>query len=214
MGGIRIVQLEKRYSDRVVLEDVSLEVKPGCLYALLGESGSGKTTLIRSIAGLTPIDGGRLEIAGRDAGPRWGIPAEERKVGVVFQDLALWPHMRVWENVAFPLEATVPRLKRERRARETLDRVRLPVGHDRYPHEISGGERRRVALARALVSEPEALLLDEPFSDLNVTLRDELMALVWDFAKDRQAAVIHATHVREEALAFADRLGILALRHL
>lgn len=210
MGGIRIRDLEKRFGRRAVLDGLSLEVAPGDLLSILGESGTGKTTLIRAVAGLCPIDAGTIEIGGREAArPGREAPPEDRRVGIVFQDLALWPHMTVWENATFPVEGTWSRKERRRRAGEVLDRVRLPHGHDRYPHEISGGEGRRTALARALVREPEVLLLDEPFSDLELSLRDELMGLVWDFARDRGVAVIHATHIQEEALAFADRLAIL-----
>ena len=210
VGGIRVVHLKKRFAHGAVLEDISLDVPPGSLLSILGESGTGKTTLIRAVAGLCPIDAGTIEIGGREvAGPSGDLPPEERRCGVVFQDLALWPHMKAWENVAFPLEGTLSRADREREARKTLRRVRLREGHDRRPQEISGGERRRVALARALVGKPELLLLDEPFSDLQRSLRDELMMLLWDYAREREVAVVHVTHIQEEALAFADRLGIL-----
>ncbi|MCZ6688478.1 MAG: ABC transporter ATP-binding protein [Planctomycetota bacterium] len=210
MGGIRIVQLEKKFGGRKVLDHFSLDVPAGCFLSLLGKSGAGKTTLIRSVAGLCPIDGGTIRIGDRDvAGSGRDIPPDQRGVGIVFQDLALWPHMRVWENVAFPLEGTLSRRDRRRRAIEALVEVRLEDRQDSYPHEISGGEQRRVALARALVGEPEVLLLDEPFSDLESSLREELMDRVRELASRRGVAAIHATHIQEEALAFADRLAVL-----
>lgn len=210
MGGVRISHLKKSFRDTPVLVDLTLEIPSGRLLSVLGESGTGKTTLIRAVAGLAEIDEGTIEIGGHQvARPGHQTRPEERRVGIVFQDLALWPHMKVWENVAFPLEGTHTRPERRRRAGELLEAVRLPSGHQRYPHEISGGERRRVALARALVRKPEILLLDEPFSDLQGALRDDLMMMVWDFARDRDVAVLHATHIQEEALAFADRLAVL-----
>jgi iron(III) transport system ATP-binding protein len=124
-------------------------------------------------------------------------------VGIVFQDLALWPHMTVRENVAFPLRGD------RDRADAILDEVRIEEGRDRLPHQISGGEKRRVALGRALARDPQVILLDEPFSDMQRGLRDDLISLVRDIARRREVAVIHTTHSPEEALAFTDRIGVL-----
>lgn len=204
MGGIHITSLTKSFSNRRILGDLTLEVSPGTLLGLLGESGSGKTTLMRAIAGLCAIDGGRIEIGGTLVQEKGFIlPPERRGVGIVFQDLALWPHMTVRENVAFPLRGD------RDRADAILDEVRIGEGRDRHPHQISGGEKQRVALARALARDPRVILLDEPFSDIQRALRDDLISLVRDIARRREAAVIHATHNPEEALAFADRIGIL-----
>ena len=206
LSTVRITRLRKSYGPEPVLYDLSLDIPAGKLVALLGESGAGKTTVLRAVAGLCAPDAGEVRFGDRRVD---GTPPERRGVGIVFQDLALFPHMRVWENVAFPLEGRLGKAERRARAVETLRSVRLERGHDAYPHEISGGEKRRVALARALAGEPEVLLLDEPFSDMQRALRDELLELVWGLARERGVPVLHATHLQEEALGFSDVVAVL-----
>jgi ABC-type Fe3+/spermidine/putrescine transport system ATPase subunit len=207
-----VVQLEhvtKSLGDHTVIHDVSLEIARGELLAMLGPSGCGKTTTLRLIAGLEVPDAGEIRIEGR-AVARAGqllVPPYERGVGLVFQDLALWPHLTVAGNLDFVLTAAkVPRVERRQRIADALALVRIGSLGDRYPHQLSGGEQQRTALARALVGRPRVLLLDEPLSsvdsELRVTLREELRALQRRLA----LTAVYVTHDREEALSLADRI--------
>ena len=197
---------------RLVLDRLGLEVGDGEVLALLGASGSGKSTLLRVVAGLTPPDAGRVLLRGRVVS-RPGVcvaPPEARGVAVVFQDLALWPHLTVGGNLAFGLRARgAPRGEERRRVAAALERVGLAGAAARVPGELSGGERQRVAIARALVLEPDLVLLDEPLSDLDVGLRDELLDLFAELFRERAAAVLYITHDPAEARRLADRVAVL-----
>jgi iron(III) transport system ATP-binding protein len=176
---------------------------------VLGPSGCGKTTLLRLIAGFESPDAGTIVVGGQTvAGPGDWVPPERRRIGMVFQDYALFPHLRVRENVAFGL-ATREREERERLTATTLELVGLQHKHDRYPHELSGGERQRVALARALAPEPELVLLDEPFSSLDATLRADLRREVALILREAGATALLVTHDQEEALTLGDRLAVM-----
>ncbi len=197
------------YGQQPVVDDVSLEMERGCIACLLGPSGCGKTTLLRGIAGFEPVLRGSISIGERlvsSAGFR--LPPEERRVGMVFQDYALFPHLRVIENVAFGLH-TLGSLERQRRAGFWLEVVGLSGLERAWPHELSGGQQQRVALARALAPEPELLLMDEPFSNLDTELRDNLAREVGDLLRQRGATALLVTHDQREAFAIADRIGIL-----
>lgn len=202
---LAVANLSKRFGDVVALDGTTLEVARGEFVALLGPSGCGKTTLLRLIAGFDRLDRGEIELAGRVvAGSAW-IPPERRRVGMVFQDYALFPHLTVAENVAFGVE----RRRRATRVREVLDQVRLVAHGARYPHELSGGQQQRVALARALAPEPELVLLDEPWSNidplLRASMRDELARVL----RASGATVVLVTHEQEEAFSLADRVALM-----
>jgi ABC-type Fe3+/spermidine/putrescine transport system ATPase subunit len=206
---LRLAGVTKRYGGHGGVEDLSLEISMGESVVVVGPSGSGKTTLLRLVAGLERPDAGEIWLDGRKvAEPRRNnVPAPERKVGFVFQDLALWPHLSAFDNVEFAAHsAGQGGAERTSRINEILRLCRVePLLADRYPHQLSGGEQQRVALARALVGSPQLLLLDEPFSsldrDLRVMLRTELASL----RRQLQLTAIYVTHDPEDAEALGDR---------
>ncbi|WP_087118086.1 ABC transporter ATP-binding protein [Corynebacterium urinipleomorphum] len=189
------------------LSDVTLDVAAGEFLALVGPSGSGKTTLLRSLAGFVEPTTGNVYVGGRDM---TGIPPEDRHMGMVFQQHAVWPHMTVAENVAYPLtRAGVDKHERARRVGEALALVGLDGLQDRKPDALSGGQRQRVSLARAVVGEPRVLLLDEALSALDEPLRDVLRRELVALTRTRGLTTLHVTHDRQEALAMADRIAVL-----
>jgi ABC-type Fe3+/spermidine/putrescine transport system ATPase subunit len=186
-------------------------VGDGEFVALLGPSGCGKSTLVRIVAGLEDPDRGEVELGEHTVfGPKVRVPPEERRLGMVFQSYAVWPHKTVLENVAYPLvvRRTV-KSEAEAEARRALDLVRLSPLASRHPHELSGGQQQRVALARALVGKPTVLLLDEPLSNLDARLREELRAEISDLRRRLGFTVIFVTHDQAEALATADRVAVM-----
>jgi iron(III) transport system ATP-binding protein len=203
---IRLDGVTKRFGATTAVDGASLCVDRGEVVALLGPSGCGKTTLLRLIAGFERPDGGTVEVAGRRVGgPGTWVAPEERRVGMVFQDYALFPHLTVAENVGFGL----PRRQRASRVRELLDLVGLDGLDRRYPHELSGGQQQRVALARALAPSPELVLLDEPWSNVDPFLRDTLRAEVSEIIRPLGVTVLLVTHDREEAFSLADRIALM-----
>jgi iron(III) transport system ATP-binding protein len=188
---------------------ISLEVRPGEIISLLGPSGSGKTTALRLVAGFERPDQGEIWIAGRRVagGGAW-IPPEARGVGMVFQDYALFPHLTVAENVAFGLHCVLAS-ERVPRTTDTLALVGMRAYAQRYPHELSGGQQQRVALARALAPQPFAVLLDEPFSNLDAHLRTQLRDEVRHILKQTGTSAIFVTHDQQEALLLGDRVGVM-----
>ena len=201
--------LSKSYGDSRALLDVTLALEDGEVLALVGPSGSGKTTLLRLVAGFESPDAGTVALNGRPiAGAGAWMPPEERRLGMVFQDYALFPHMTVLQNVAFGLKG-LPKRAREHRARGMLSMVRLAEMGSRYPYELSGGEQQRVALARSLAAEPMALLLDEPFSNLDPQLRAGLRSEVRSILRSSGVSAIYVTHDQEEALFMGDRVAVL-----
>jgi iron(III) transport system ATP-binding protein len=188
---------------RRVLHEVSFRIESGTLGAVLGPSGSGKSTLLRCIAGLHPVTGGTIRSGDRDL---HGLPAERRRVGLVPQDGALFPHLTVGQNVAFGLR---PSDRRSRRVDDLLELVELPGLAGRLPHELSGGQAQRVALARALAPSPDIVLLDEPFSALDATLRGAVRDQVRRALAETGTTAILVTHDQTEALSIADRLIVL-----
>src|SRR5919204_3327886 len=213
MPEIDVANLVKTFGDQRALDGVSFEVEEGELFTLLGPSGCGKSTTLLSIAGFQRPDEGRVTIARTpffDAERRVNVPAERRNLGIVFQSYAVWPHMTVFENLAFPLK--VRRLgKRDVRARvaEVLDLVEMVQFAGRYPHELSGGQQQRVALARALVYSPEVLLLDEPFSNLDAKLRERARSWVKELQRTLGLTTIFVTHDQDEALSMSDRVVVM-----
>ena len=192
-----------------IVKNVSFSVHTDEIFALLGPSGCGKTTTLRLIAGFETADTGKISMAERTlADSNTHVPPESRGIGFVFQDYALFPHKNVLENVAFGLRK-VPKKKRQERAFEVLEMVGLTNLQSRLPHHLSGGEQQRVALARAIIARPKLLLLDEPFSSLDPGLRQSTREEVRSLLKAEGISAVLVTHAQEEALSFAERLGVM-----
>jgi iron(III) transport system ATP-binding protein len=211
---LSVQHLTKRFGPDAppVVHDVSFEVGGAHdpeIFAILGPSGCGKTTTLRCVAGFEAATEGTVVMQGRTlTGPGVHVPPEQRGVGIVFQDYALFPHLTVRENVAFGLQAGTA-AERAERAREALAMVGLDGFEDRRPQRLSGGQQQRVALARTLAPEPDLILLDEPFSNLDALLRQETRQEVRQLLKDRGISAVLVTHDQEEALSFADRLAVM-----
>ncbi|HEX6602765.1 MAG TPA: ABC transporter ATP-binding protein [Solirubrobacterales bacterium] len=204
--GLRLRGLRKSFGEVVAVDGLDLDVPEGAICALLGPSGCGKTTTLRLIAGLEQPDAGTVEIDGKEvAGPRISTPAERRRLGMVFQDYALFPHMDVAGNVGYALGRRPDREKVE----GALETVGLGGLGKRNPHELSGGQQQRVALARALVAEPRALLLDEPFSNLDAGLRTRVREEVREILAEQNLTSVFVTHDQEEALSVADVVAVV-----
>lgn len=206
---LRLHAVTKRYGRRAVIDGVSLDVPAGHIVVVLGPSGCGKTTLLRLIAGLEVPDEGEVWLDGRQVAcsGRSIVPPHQRGIGFVFQDLALWPHLTVRQQLAFVLgSAGVIRRQWPQRMHETLALVRIDPLADRYPHQLSGGEQQRAALARALITQPRLLLLDEPFSSLDPELRVALRAELLELQRSLHMTTIYVTHHRDDAQALADRI--------
>ena len=210
MSLIELRELSKRFpTGAQAVNLLSLTVGEAEILALLGPSGCGKTTILRLIAGFEAPDGGCVLIRGRTvAGEGVLVPPEERGVGIVFQDYALFPHLSVADNIAFGLHGWA-RGERKRRVRTVLDLVGLAGVAGRHPHELSGGQQQRVAVARALAPAPAVLLLDEPFSNLDADLRAQMRQEIGRILRDTATTTIFVTHDQEEAFAIADRVGVL-----
>lgn len=206
---LRCQGLVKRYGETVAVDHVDLSVARGSLTALLGPSGCGKTTVLRLVAGLLDPDAGTIEIDGYlVTGPGVAVPPERRNVGMVFQDYALFPHLSVARNVAYGLRA-LPRADRPARVAQALDLVGLGALGDRLPTQLSGGQQQRVALARALAPEPDLILLDEPFSNLDASLRTTVREEVRAILKAAEQTAVFVTHDQEEALSLADLVAVM-----
>jgi iron(III) transport system ATP-binding protein len=204
-----VENLSHAYGEHVVVHAISFSLSRGAIGCLLGPSGCGKTTVLRCIAGFESARSGVIRLAARTvSAPDVMVPPEERRIGMVFQDYALFPHLKIAENIAFGLHR-LARQERSARVRELAELVRLTAVLQKYPHELSGGQQQRVALARALAPRPELLLLDEPFSNLDVDLRERLSLEVREIIKASGATAILVTHDQHEAFAMADEIGIL-----
>ncbi|ARS90977.1 ABC transporter ATP-binding protein [Natrarchaeobaculum aegyptiacum] len=207
MSEITLLELEKRYGETTAVEDVSVEITDGELLCLLGPSGSGKSTTLRMIAGLETPTSGTIRIGGEDVTDH---PAYDRNTSTVFQDWALFPHKSVLENVAFGLKMRgVPKEQRHERAEEMLERVQMSGYGDHDPTNLSGGQKQRVALARSLAVNPDVLLLDEPLSNLDKRLREDMQIELREIHEDLEETFVHVTHDQDEAFTLADRIGIM-----
>ncbi len=211
MNGLHLRAISHSFGDNAVLHGVSVFVEPGELVCLLGPSGCGKTTLLRVAAGLEPLQTGQVEIDDvivADGSDGTSLPPEKRNVGLMFQDFALFPHMDVWDNVAFG----IPKSQLPAR-RAWIDRALANMGLSdhahAYPHTLSGGQQQRVALLRALAPEPKVLLLDEPFSGLDVTRRAQIRTETLQVVKQTGVATLMVTHDPEEAMFMADRILVM-----
>jgi iron(III) transport system ATP-binding protein len=204
--------LTLRFGETEVLRGIDIDLAEGKTLALLGPSGCGKTTLLRLVAGLLEPSTGSIALHGRAvAGPAGFVPPEKRGLGMVFQDYALWPHLSVAGNVAFPLEmARIPRSEREARVARALDRVGLRTLADRSPAALSGGQQQRVAIARAIVAEPRIVLFDEPLSNLDRELRETMVAELGALIHDLGLTAVYVTHDHSEALSLADQVAVMA----
>lgn len=209
---LELGNLVKSFGDHVVLDGISLSVDEGETLALLGPSGSGKTTLLRMVAGFERGDGGTIRVAGEDVA---GLPPSQRHFGMVFQHYALFPHLSVGENVEFGLEVgpSAPAERRERVA-EVLELVDLRGFEKRRIHQISGGQQQRVALARALAPRPRVLLLDEPLSNLDRTLRERTRCEIGEMLSRVGITAVWVTHEQDEAFDVGDRVAVLNQGHL
>lgn len=199
-------KLNKKFGDHTAVKSVDLEVEKGEIFTILGESGSGKTTVLRMIVGFeTPTNGeikfGEKVISNRDR----FVPPEERSVGLVFQDLALFPHMTVEKNIVYGMKGKVNRDQLD----ELINLCKLNGLNNRYPHQISGGEMQRVALARAIASNPDILLLDEPFNNLDVLLKESILRDVKKIIKKRGITALFVTHHKDEAYYLSDRIAVM-----
>ncbi|MEV0720311.1 ABC transporter ATP-binding protein, partial [Asanoa sp. NPDC050611] len=206
-SGVRLEALRRQFGGVHALDGLDLDMAPGELVALLGPSGCGKTTALRILAGLEDADSGRIVVGGKDIA---NVPANRRDMGMVFQAYSLFPHLTAVENVEFGL-----RLRRQNaavrrsRAREVLELVGLAAHGDRYPQQLSGGQQQRVALARALAFQPQVLLLDEPLSALDAKVRVQLREEIRRIQLEVGTTTLFVTHDQEEALAIADRVGVM-----
>lgn len=206
---LSIKDLTCKYESQTILESLSLEVEHGEIVCLLGASGCGKTTLLKAVAGLLPLSSGIMSLNCQtiDDGDNW-LPPEQRNIGMIFQDYALFPHLTVNQNVGFGLKDLSDQQKKEK-VQEMLELVHLDEFGDRYPHQLSGGQQQRVAIARSLAYKPDLLLLDEPFSNIDTQVRHELISQIRKIFKKQGVTAIFVTHSREEAFAFADKMAVM-----
>jgi len=204
-----VIDAEVGYGGEPVVRRLSFALDPGRIGCLLGPSGCGKTTLLRAIAGFETLQGGEIRMRGQVVSHTgWSLPPEQRRVGMVFQDFALFPHLRIGDNIGFGLRHLS---ERERRARvqALLKLVGLPEYEHDYPHQLSGGQQQRIALARAMAPRPELLLMDEPFSSMDAELREQLAREVRGILKEEEITALLVTHDQYEAFAMADEIGVL-----
>lgn len=222
-NGSRVPQValhgvRREFADGTGLHETSLEIEKGEFVSILGPSGCGKSTLLRCIAGLETPDAGIIEFAGQEVfGPNTNVPVNRRNLSMVFQDLALWPHMTVAKNVEFPLTTgrqNMPKAEREERVSRAMEMVGIAPKAQQKPNELSGGQQQRVAIARALVSDPELVLMDEPLSALDAALRTQIRSELTRLAYELNLTVIYVTHDQAEALAMSDRVAVMNAGHV
>jgi ABC-type Fe3+/spermidine/putrescine transport system ATPase subunit len=211
MGKLTLKNLSKRYGTLTVVDDVSLQLERGELLTLLGPSGCGKTTTLRMIAGFVEPSAGSIEVDGVEVStPRRSVPPEHRGMSMIFQSYAIWPNMTVAENVGFGLSVRkTPADQARQRVDEMLDVVKLGPYAQRYPAELSGGQQQRVALARAMIVRPEVLLLDEPLSNLDASLREEMAGEIRRLHDEFRFTTVYVTHDQAEAMTISDRIAVL-----
>lgn len=206
---LSLQNISQAYGSQRIVNQLSLELEDGQIGCLLGESGCGKTSVLRTIAGFEPLLEGEIRISGQLVSqPGRSLAADQRMVGMVFQDYALFPHLTIYDNVIFGCKGT-DKKRATQQVNKLLDTVGLGDSQKKYPHELSGGQQQRVALARALAPQPQLLLLDEPFSNLDVTLRERLSLEVREILKEQGTTALMVTHNQHEAFAMADLVGVM-----
>ncbi len=206
---LSLKNIQCQFDDRIVIDNLSLHINEGNLVCLLGPSGCGKTTVLRAIAGFHALNAGEIRIREQlvSSTSRF-LPPEKRHLGMVFQDYALFPHLNLKDNIAFGLDSKT-RVESQRIVGEMLELVGLQGLEKRFPHEISGGQQQRVALARALAPKPDLVLMDEPFSNLDVDMRERLSEEVRDILEHQGATAILVTHDQHEAFALGEQIGVM-----
>jgi iron(III) transport system ATP-binding protein len=213
MASVRLDAISKSFGTRAVVREMSVTIRDGECFTFLGPSGCGKTVVLRLIAGFERPDGGEIRIGETvvsSPARNVHLPPERRRIGVVFQDYAVWPHKTVHQNVVYPLAIQgAPRDQAKERASEAIAMVDLHGYEGRLPYQLSGGQQQRVALARALVSRPEIMLLDEPLSNLDANLREEMRFEIKALQKRTGVTILYVTHDQEVALALSDRVAIM-----
>jgi len=210
MAFIEIKNLFKRFKNVVAVNHIQLEVKKGEMLTLLGPSGCGKTTTLRCIAGLEKPEEGDIVIDGKPMLSEGFVHPSKRGIGMVFQNYAVWPHMKVYKNIVYGLRIQrIPRQSIQERARQVLGLVGLNGLEERYPGQLSGGQQQRVALARALVSNPKVLLLDEPLSNLDAKLREKMRFEIKSLVRRMGITSVYVTHDQAEAMVISDRVAVM-----
>jgi iron(III) transport system ATP-binding protein len=213
MAHVNLSSISKHFDSTVAVDHLSLEAQNGEFVSLLGPSGCGKTTTLRMIAGFIEPTAGSIEIGGNifsEPEKRIFIPPERRKLGMVFQSYAVWPHMNVFKNIAYPLRVRkFAKSEIKKRVSKVAEQVKMPELLARYPSQLSGGQQQRVALARALVAEPRVLLLDEPLSNLDAKLREEMRLEIKELQRRLGITIIFVTHDQEEAMVLSDRIAVM-----
>lgn len=211
MSKLRLTGISKRYGNFLAVDNIELELQSGEFVSLLGPSGCGKTTTLRMIAGFIEPTLGTIEMDGRIlSSPAGSVSPDRRRMSMIFQSYAIWPNMTVEQNVAFGLELRrLPKAEVKRRVREMLEIVRMDQLADRYPAELSGGQQQRVALARAIVIRPSVLLLDEPLSNLDAALREEMRFEIRRLHNEFHVTTVYVTHDQAEAMVTSDRIAVM-----
>ena len=213
MANVKFNDITFRYGSNTVLEHFSLEVESGKIVCLVGPSGCGKTTLVRALLGLIKPETGSITVGDRvlfDAAKRINVPAEKRNIGIVFQDYAVWPHMTVLENVSYPLKKQrVPKDEIRTRAMHALEQVHMTEYANHLPNQLSGGQQQRVAIARAIVVDSDVLVMDEPITNLDAKLREEMLLEIRMIQKRLNATILYITHDQQSALQLCDKMAIM-----
>lgn len=213
MSEIRMEKVTVRYGEKTVIDDISFRVNDGECFAILGPNACGKTTVVRALCGFNKVDNGEIYIDDRlvsSKSKNISLPPEKREIGVVFQDYAVWPHMTVYENIFYPLKKRrVPKDIAHKKVLRALEQVRMTDYAQRLPAQLSGGQQQRVAIARALVSSEKLIVLDEPITNLDANLREEMRFEIKELQKKTASTVIYITHDQGDAMAIADRMIIM-----
>ena len=213
MASVKFDDITFRYGTNTVLEHFSLEVESGKIVCLVGPSGCGKTTLVRALLGLIKPETGSITVGERvlfDAKKRVNVPAEKRNIGIVFQDYAVWPHMTVLENVSYPLKKQRrPKDEIKRRAMHALEQVHMTEYANHLPNQLSGGQQQRVAIARALVVDSDVLVMDEPITNLDAKLREEMLLEIRMIQNRLGATILYITHDQQSALQLCNKMAIM-----
>jgi len=215
MAGLNLIDVTKRFGEVTAVNRLNLQVEQGECFSFLGPSGCGKTTTLRMIAGFEDLDEGELVVDGKtfsSSRENFYLPPEKRDFGMVFQAFAVWPHLTVWDNVAFPLKIrNLPKQEIRERVKVAIKHTGLGHAENDYPSKLSGGEQQRIALARAVAINPKVMLLDEPLSNLDAKLREEMRFEIKDLQKKFGFTIIYVTHDQAEAMALSDRMLVMDL---